>query len=137
MKSKKMKNKNKTVYFAGIILLIIIIVLILWIISLNQETNNEMAINDYTELPKNSMIIKNEKLGENHLYSFDLYNTYDITKDCSVTATITVGSEILFSKNQSVGKVEAGNSIPISINIGELPQDRCMIQAVPQCKSVS
>jgi len=118
-------------------LLIIIIVLILWIISLNQDSHKEIAINDYIELPKNRMIIKNETLGEDHLYSFDLHNTYDITKECSVTAIITVGPEIVSSKDQYVGKIKPGKSASASINIGALPQGKCLIQAVPQCKSVS
>ena len=135
--AKKTKRKNREVYLAGIILMIVIIVLILWIISLNQDTHKAIAINDYTELPKNRMIIKNETLGEDHLYSFDLHNTYNITKECSVTATITVGSEIVSSRDQYVGKIKPGKSASVSINLGELPQDRCLIQAVPQCNGIS
>ncbi|MEA3515393.1 MAG: hypothetical protein U9R34_07985, partial [Nanoarchaeota archaeon] len=119
--AKKTKSKNRKIDFAIIILLIIIIMLILWIISLNQDTHKSRAIKDYTELPKNRMTIKNETLEGDHLYSFDLHNTYDITKECSVTAIITVGPEIVSSKDQYVGKIKPGKSAPVSINLDELP----------------
>ena len=135
--AKKTKRKNRKVYLEGVILLIIIIVLILWIISLNQDNPDEIVINNFEGLLKDRMIIKNETLDGNHLYSFDLHNTYDITKECSVTATITVGSEIVSFKDQYVGKIKPGKSASVSINLDALPQGRCLIQAVPQCKSVS
>lgn len=135
--AKKTKNKNRKIDFTIIFLLIINIVLILWLISLNQDTHNAIAIKDYTRLLKDRMIITNEKMGDDHLYSFELQNTYDITKECLINATITIGSEMVSFKNQYVGKIKPGKSAQVSIYLGELPQGRCRIRAVPQCESVS
>lgn len=130
------KTKNKKIYNILKILTITAIILILLIMLLNKFALKEKNSKLKTELSKDTILVNNEILSEEHIYSFELENRYNETKECWVTIKIAIGSKITPFKNQYIGYIKPNQSVPISMSLDGLPHGKAFIAAVPDCKDI-
>ena len=151
-KTSRKKNNILKLLFGPIIIVILILVVILCYIGNNKphielEKDSEAipGIEDKVEekqdtmteeITANSVEVKNERLGEDEAYNFELKNTGSITQDCWVTIQITVDSTVIFSEEQYVGHIESGQAIPISKKL-DIPDGESLIGARPNCTAVN
>lgn len=149
-KNKKKHSSKKRLYISLIIAIVLIFSTGMFLKSVVKEESDLKFIDmpeqegaqryDGDTYKKGAIVITNENLGDNHLYYFKIQNGFSETKECWVNIEIKVGQnfeELVKSNKEYIGYINPGQSIPVNISLGELPEGLSLIDPIPECKSVS
>lgn len=149
-----MKNK----FIIGIFITIIIVIIAilgfnyLYASEIDESNNNETLISENNQNndkilennpeievvqdnPISGVIVVDEDLIGDNIYSFNLYNMDNLDKDCIVAIMITQDDEIIFIEYQNVS-IKSDEVLPMQKSL-EIPPGDSTIQAIPECRGVS
>ncbi len=81
-----------------------------------------------------TILVQNEKITGDSLYSFDLLNIGDSDKECWVILEVTSDGELIETKKEYRGIVKSGKTISSSIKINKMPAGLSRLEIIPDCK---
>ena len=83
---------------------------------------------------QNAILIQNEKLIGESLYSFELLNTGDIDKECWATLEVSAKGNIINRITKYGGVVKSGEYVTLEIKIDNLPDGLTHLNVIPNCE---